>query len=485
MKNNTVKIIQCLLAVTLLVSCARESWRPAWFEDDRRVEYREVPTRGDGRTVSSISKKEARADLDLFRYLIETSYAGYEYQKEIRKVDFGRNFLLARWHLFRMKGRDISREDMYRLIFTALKGVQDGHLFIDGLYHPYTHENFYHSGITVSKREKDLVVSASSVDGISPGDRYRDSEAYLFRMYAPDGESYRIGALSSRPISELSLKIGEARLKVPVTLDMDTVSVPKDEILYSHDDGVTFLRIPNFSAMGQSALVTDEGKERHKEVVRHIRLLDKGETVIIDLRNNPGGYIDTAAFVPAILFKRQTKNFMPKSALLESPGIAQARVRNVWDMGVNDNSSSDSRKADQIAADNQRVNPMRKWSLNIWREEAVKKVENTRKIIVIVNRVSASASEMMCEIRSIPGVTIIGENSSGIMSFANNQQYCLPNSRINLLIPTELYFDLSYSAGEGTGVLPDYWVLHDELEGVLRSLTGRESFKMPEGPAPK
>jgi len=304
-------------------------------------------------------------------------------------------------------------------------------------------------------------------------------------MYAPDEETYRIGTLSSKETSELSLKIGKSRVKVPVSLDMDTVSVPKQEILYSLTDGVTFLRIPNFSAMGQSALVSDEGKERLKEVERHIRLLDRGETVIIDVRNNPGGYGNTSALVPAILFKRQSQNFIAKSALLESPGIAQARVHNVWDMGNNDNSSSDTRKAAQIDADNQRINPRRKWSRSIWREEAVKKVENARKIIVIINRMSASASEFLCEIRKIPGVMIIGENSAGIMSFATDQQYFLPNSQISLLVPSELFFDLSYSAGEGTGVLPDYWVLHEELESVLRSLTGKESFVMPKGPAPK
>lgn len=474
-----------MIVSLFFASCSRESWRPAWFENDHRVEYREVTTRGDGSTVSSITKKAARADLDLFRYLIETSYAGYEYQKEIRKVDFGRNFLLARWRLLWMKGREISREDMYSLLLTALNGVQDGHLSVDNKFIPFMHEFYYHSGITVAKRGKELVVESSSVDGVSPGDLYRDSDKYLFRTYAPEGETYRIGILSSKEINELSLKIGKARVKVPVSLDMDTVTVPKDEILYSLTDGVTFLRIPNFSAMGQSTIVSDEGKERHKEVIRHIRLLDEGETAIIDVRNNPGGYLDTSALVPAILFKRQVNNFMPKSALLESPGIAQARVQDVWDLGLNDNSGSDTRKAARIEADNQRVNPTRKWSRDIWREEAVKKVENARKIILIVNRLSMSASEFLCEIRNIPGVTIIGENSAGIMSFASPQQYYLPNSQIGLLIPMQLFFDLSYTAGEGTGVLPDYWVLHDELEGVLRSLTGNESFEMPKEPAPK
>lgn len=478
------KLPLAVLALSLLVSCARSSWMPHWFEQEHTVEYREVPTRRYTDTITSVTKEQALADLDFFKYLIETSYAGYEYQQEKLGVNFEKNFDHAQAYIQKLDSETLSYNEFKEIISIALSGVQDGHFsfMLPGLG-PYQHKTFYYSGITVSRKNGKYLVEASSVDGVSPGDRYRGPKEHLFRTYSDDGNRYRIGTLSRTPVNTLSLKFKKEMVEVPVAPDM---ILPGPEVpVYSLTDDVAYLRIPSFIALGESGTVSPEGRKQLEEVIRHIRMLDKGNTVIIDLRNNPGGYTDTSALVPAILFKRQASNFMPEMAELFSPGTTQARLQNIWDKGDNSDGYRNLRKAAQLEADKQKKNPVRRWERQSYRVAASKPIENKRKVIIIINRCSASASEILCAIRTIPNVTIIGENSAGILSFGAGQLYVLPNSQVPVLVPDRISFNTSFSAGEGTGVLPDYWVLNDNLEDVLRSMTGNDSFTIPAESSPR
>ena len=484
MKQSLKSLSLTFLALFLLVSCTRSSWMPRWLEQDHTVEYRDVPTRPNGESISSVTKEQALADLDHFKYLMETSYAGYEYQQEMRGVNFDKNFRRARSYIRKLNSNTLSYNEFKEIISITLSGVQDGHFsfMLPGLG-PYQHKTFYYSGITVSRKNGKYLVEASSVDGVSPGDRYRGPKEHLFRTYSNDGETYRIGVLSRTPVDSLSLKFNKKIVEVPVAPDM---IVPGPEVpIYSLTDDVAYLRIPNFSAMGENGPVSPEGRKRLEEVERHIRMLDKGNTVIIDLRNNPGGYNYYSSLVPAILFKRQATNFRPDMAELYSPGTTQARLQDIWDMKENSDADRNVRKAAQLQVDNQKNNPVRRWERLSYRAEAVKPVENTRKVIIIINRCSASSAELLCAIRTIPNVTIIGENSAGIHSFGAGQLYVLPNSQVPVLLPDAIVIDISFSAGEGTGVLPDYWVPNDNIEDVLRSMTGNDSFTIPAASSPR
>ena len=484
MKRFLKKFPLVVLAFSFLVSCARSSWMPHWFEQEHAVEYREVPTRRYTDTITSVTKEQALVDLDFFKYLIETSYAGYEYQQEKLGVNFEKNFDHAQAYIQKLDSETLSYNEFKEIISIALSDVQDGHFsfMLPGLG-PYQHKTFYYSGITVSRKNGKYLVEASSVDGVSPGDRYCGPKEHLFRTYSDDGNRYRIGTLSRTLVNTLSLKFNNELVEVPVAPDM---IVPGPEVpIYSLTDDVAYLRIPNFSAMGENGLVTPEGRERLEEVERHIRMLDKGDTAIIDLRNNFGGYNYYSSLVPAILFKRQATNFRPDMAELYSPGTTQARLQDIWDMKENSDADRNVRKAAQLEADKQKKNPVRRWERQSYRVAASKPIENKRKVIIIINRCSASASEILCAIRSIPNVTIIGENSAGIHTFDAGQLYVLPNSQVPVLLPDAIVIDTSFSAGEGIGVLPDYWVLKDELEDVLRAMTGRSSFTIPVTNSPR
>ena len=482
------KIVCIVLSAALALgfaSCKKDAWIPSWFESPRAVAWQEIRAKAGDTRLATLTKKEALDDLDAFRYLIETSYAGYEYQKKFNHVDFGKNFRRAAARIRHYKDDAIPSGEFAKIIANTLKGERDGHFCVDGKYLPYQHEAFYRTEITVSKRDGKLVVDSSSVPGVTVGDQYRDSRKRLFRVWSAEGERYRVGTLSTGELSNLSLKIGKGRIRVPVSSISETPPAAIGNVRWSFEGDIAYLRIPSFCAADDTDIVSVTGKKRLEEIADRIRELPNAKIAIIDLRDNLGGYNGTAAAIPAAVFNRPWYNFAPATAALSSPGVAQAQVGGFWDLGNGDDTSRLNRKAWQIEADNQKARPRRFWTRAITRTDSIKPVETEKRLIIVINRRSASASELICACRYIPGVTIVGENSAGAMYFTDTLPYYLPHSGIGIMIPSSFNFDLSYSAGEGTGVLPDYWASDGELETTIRGITGEAGFSIPGSEASK
>ena len=465
-------------------SCAkRNAWMPAWLSPAHAVVWKENSPPPSGALPTALSKKEALEDIATFKSLVETSYSGYEYQRKFNHTTFFLNFYRAKARVLLYKGNAIPRERFAIIIAKCLWGARDGHFLVDWKYGPYAHDDFYRSDITVAKRDGILTVVTSSIPGVAVGSRYRDSAKYLFKVWSADGERWRIGTLSSRPVESLALKIGKSRVRVPLSSAASPPAVGIGEPLFALEGDIAYLRVPSFSATDGTASVTESGKKRLTEIEARIRDLSRATTVVVDLRDNSGGYVGTASAIPAAVFNRPASDFMPETATLSSPGIAQAKLAGFWDLGTGDDTNKLNRKAQRIEADNQRANPRRYWTRAITRTASLKPIEQGKRLIVLINRRSASAAELLCACRSAPGVTIVGENSEGAMRCVDPEPYALPHSGIVLLIPAELNFDLSFSAGEGTGVIPDYWASDDELEATIRGLTGKPDFSLPQSGA--
>jgi hypothetical protein len=473
-----------------LSSCAkRDAWMPEWFTPSHTVTWKEIDARPPQSPPTAISKKEALEDLATFKYLVETSYSGYEYQRKFNHTTFFINFCRAKARVLLYKGSRIPRERFAIIVAKCLWGAHDGHFCVDLQYRPNPHEDFFRSDIAVAKRDGRLVVVDSGGTAIPVGSRYRDSAKYLFRVWSADGERYRIGTLSARPIESLALKIGKGRVRVSVATIAPPPRTSIGEPIFAVEGDVAYLRVPSFCADDGTELVTETGKKRLEEIVARIKDLSDSPAVVIDLRDNQGGYIDTASAIPAAVFGRRASDFMPEVATLSSPGIAQAKLTGLWDLGYGNDTGKLNRKALEIEADNQRANPRRYWSRAITRTESPKPIAPGKKLIIILNRRSASAAEFLCACRSVPGVTIVGENSAGAMRCGDPEPYVLRRSGIVLLIPAQIQLDFSFSAGEGTGVLPDYWASDAELESTIRGITGEADFSLPAPvqaqPAPK
>lgn len=70
-------------------SCAkRNAWMPAWLSPTHAVAWKENAPPPTGALPAALSKKEALEDIAAFKYLVETSYSGYEYQREFNHTTF-------------------------------------------------------------------------------------------------------------------------------------------------------------------------------------------------------------------------------------------------------------------------------------------------------------------------------------------------------------------------------------------------------------
>jgi hypothetical protein len=83
-----------------------------------------------------------------------------------------------------------------------------------------------------------------------------------------------------------------------------------------------------------------------------------------------------------------------------------------------------------------------------------------------VNGRSASSAESIVPVaRFLPNAFVVGENTSGVGAFGNLLRYVLPNSGVELFLPSSKGIGLGYM-GEGRGYYPDYWQRRIALEGL-------------------
>lgn len=462
-----------------ITSCGKSSLLPKWLGKERTVAYRTLPPFPPESRPASISVSEALEDLEHFKYLIETAYAGYEYQQKFNHVNFDRNFRRAKRAIRAIGKEELTPADLPDVARICLTGVQDGHINIGGVFSPLAHENWFYAEITLIKKEGKFLVESSSVPGVAPGDLYRGSKKYLFKIYSNTGERYRIGTLSRQVETKIRLKFGSKRIDVPLVHEERTLEMISQTVDRVTEGAITYLRIPSFSAMTEEGPVTDEGKARLEAVWENIPTLGNYRFVLVDLRNNGGGYLETAAMIPAAVFHRIPANFLYPSAMLISPATTQASCVGLMDLGDGSSSNTDWKKSLAMQAEGQGKRPRRYFNWEWMGKKAAKPIEAGTKLVFIINEQSASAAELVCLTKSLPGVTVIGTNSAGILSFVNILPYALPNSGIGMILPATVTLDLAGFAGEGVGVLPDYWVLDTELADVLRQMAGSDTIRFP------
>ena len=98
----------------------------------------------------------------------------------------------------------------------------------------------------------------------------------------------------------------------------------------------------------------------------------------------------------------------------------------------------------------------------IWRKD--------KYLFVLIDNNTASSAETFARLLSLGNhVVLVGCNTMGCSTFANNASYYLPNSGIALYFGTSLCFNDTLENKEGVGIFPDLWVNpKDSLDAVVR-----------------
>ena len=100
-------------------------------------------------------------------------------------------------------------------------------------------------------------------------------------------------------------------------------------------------------------------------------------------------------------------------------------------------------------------------------------------IFVLADKVSASASEdTIFKLKNNPKTVVIGENTCGAFTTGSPWEFYLPNSRIEVRLPTGLFsVGMSDYYNEGEGIMPDYWAFRGDVVDTLFALTGNEEIR--------
>ena len=98
----------------------------------------------------------------------------------------------------------------------------------------------------------------------------------------------------------------------------------------------------------------------------------------------------------------------------------------------------------------------------IWRKD--------KYLFVLIDNNTASSAETFARLLSLGNhVVLVGCNTMGCSTFANNASYYLPNSGIALYFGTSLCFNDTLENKEGVGIFPDLWVNpKDSIDAVVR-----------------
>jgi len=444
----------------ILISCTQEDTPlPSYLIEEKSVEYRE-PTLEAKEPPLYLTKEEAQEDLDEFIYILETVYSGYEYQQEFYGVKWKRNCRRAR-KTMEEKGERLTQQELLDILYIAIEGMNDGHFGIrpvaagtfENPWSNYRHSDFYYSNLWVEKDASGYKVMFSGVDSIKTGALYTGSDDNLYPCIKNGREAYRVGILSKEGLEELAVEVDNIDVNIPV----QTWDVPEEEglrpVAFSRNEGIQYIKVRTLWA---SPYLNERARLYHKMIVERfevaLRGIDKNQPLIVDLRYNHGGYIYYLYHSLAMYLGISPGNLYPTSFELNSPYLyavdearknleeMQSNPRRYWETGLAGGNGKTNRN---IAGEN---------------------------LIVLVNRNSCSAGEVLWGVLKPEFYTLIGENTAGMARFVGPHVFYLNHSSIWCYIPTVLNPDLPYLEDESVGVFPDYWQCNDELGATLASI---------------
>lgn len=93
------------------------------------------------------------------------------------------------------------------------------------------------------------------------------------------------------------------------------------------------------------------------------------------------------------------------------------------------------------------------------------------RLVVVIDRGCGSACESAVMLaRQLPGTLVVGENTEGTMKVGELRWYRLPESRVWMSLGMRAHRDSGGGFEEGTGYLPDLWLVDDDPDARIRAL---------------
>ncbi len=419
-----------------------------------------------GKIPETITREQARADIDMLEYLLEHAYSGKDYWS---KNGVGFEGLIAELRSSAEGSGTFPVAAFEEIVCRGLQKIQDGHLGVRGFkrHRFFKHEDAFFADLLIEKKDGSFIVVDSQVPGLSAGDSIRVAKENLFPTLSPSGKShFLIGLLSASAINDLqiqsrsgsSMKIPLHRCRLSGFSDEDTSVFSSTAI-----EGVPHIRVRSFS--------TDFNKELEMFAQSSLALIEK-PAVILNVLGNGGGSENYGRAWLRNLNGKHASNRI--SAVLTSPPIVESWANS--DLEGAPPFLQELIKEARAKLEILKKNPRKSWE--IWYPQSAGGTGTFKgKLIILMDRWVASSGEgTLGSSRAVKDLLLIGENSAGIGTFGEVRPYILPNSRIQLSLPCKLFLEPGIL--EGKGFFPNLWLDTSEpLEEIVKWLHEPEGYR--------
>ncbi|MCK9225373.1 MAG: S41 family peptidase, partial [Candidatus Muirbacterium halophilum] len=412
----------------------------------------------------SITKSQALEDIKIFEYIISEGYSGYDYWKN-QGCEFDKTFSELKDFINTLPDT-FETWNIERAIAQTLYSLNilDGHLSVRGYNYSkfFNHKSAYFSEIILKKTNSKFIVKESNIPSVKIGDIYNDKEEYLFKTLPSNGiENYIIGLLSYQPVVIKEIKFSSGSFLLP----FHTCKISETNISNDIFTDRKVLNTPVISVRTMSYKYNDILKEFEKTGYKY----KKSENIILDILYNGGGSSDYGMnFIKNL---NKVAIWRMSSAKLESPATLQAWA---W-LDINENPTlKDIIIYSKNQLKKQKESPYRKFETYDFPE--IKYGDFKGNLFVLTNRNIASSGEALCSYsKSVKNSLLIGENTAGIGTFGEINEYQLPNSNIILNIPEKLF--VQSDVVESIGFIPDYWLdSANPVEELVRYINFPSSY---------
>lgn len=455
-------------------------------------EYREVLCNRDGYynfIRDEITFSQALEDVDMFTYLLENAYSGYD---DLKSKKF--KIQTLRENLPFAKEKSVNTDELLSYFDEQLKPyINDFHFCLVGKNKQFFYRTpirIFFSDIFLLKNNDQFKVIKTDNPNIKIGDIYNDSPDYLF-LYPSEGKDvYRLGVFlqneekNSNNFIELffndkkiSVSCSKTNSQLKKSSDTSYKEIITDESVYFY---LPTLMEPNIH---WDNFATYE--EMYKRFVSLGLRYGEKKNYIIDFRGNGGGNdLYCQKFLANLLFcesgKNEIKNYKKyekymsfSSTNLYSPPILQAIKWN--GNNLKKENSSYFNKIYKFM----KKNNFNRIKIEDSRKGINKKVNFASKLIVRMDKNTCSSGESFVYLANPlleegKNLFYIGENSGGCFNYGNVMCYQLPNSGIAIYLPS-----LKMKSGiieECKGYMPDYWAFNEDLIQALVNITGDKNL---------
>ena len=260
-------------------------------------------------------------------------------------------------------------------------------------------------------------------------------------------------------------KAAELNRLVPKTAVRDAPA--KDEL--AKESGLTILS-PKTLLLNVPSFEWSEKKILDSLMQAHTKDLQQTENWIIDLRGNAGGTDFTFSGIMPYLYDRPMVDY--PGEYLASPGNIKLYTELLKD---EDTAEAQKTFIKQLLEQMNRnpghfVNPYGQDKINI-RLDSV--YEYPKKIAILIDRGSESSAESFLLLaRQSKKVKFYGENSGGVLDYANSQFFDIPCKHFNLVIATSRSKRLPRYPIDNIGIQPDVRIPNETANkiGLIQNL---------------